>query len=237
MVKGHECGDIRNWGIYKQEVIIIDNNIYENGWDQTNAYIFGIIMSDGCLKYEGRYRNRLAIRIGLNDYDMIETLHNYMCVGNKIYCQGKQYSIKYRNEDSINFLMNYGLTERKSLTMRFPNLPHNILASFIRGYFDGDGSIVLTHTQYNTYGQVSFASGSKDFLIGLQNVLFNNFNIKSTLYDDGHKDTSTMTLKITKRKEIDKLFDIMYKDANIYLERKYQKFIELNNNPLKYNIA
>lgn len=33
-------------------------------------------MSDGCLKYEGRYRNRLAIRIGLNDYDMIETLHS-----------------------------------------------------------------------------------------------------------------------------------------------------------------
>ena len=50
----------------------MDNDIYENGWDQTNAYIFGIIMSDGCLKYEGRNKNRLAIRIGLNDYDMIK---------------------------------------------------------------------------------------------------------------------------------------------------------------------
>lgn len=114
----------------------MDNSIYENGWDKTNAYIYGIIMSDGCLKREGRNRNKLAIRIGLNDYDMIETLHNYMCVGNKIYCQGKQYSIKFRNEQSINFLIANGLTERKSLTMKFPNLSRDILGSFIRGYFD-----------------------------------------------------------------------------------------------------
>lgn len=53
----------------------MDNDIYKNGWDNINAYIFGIIMSDGCLKYEGRNKNRLAIRIGLNDYDMIERLH------------------------------------------------------------------------------------------------------------------------------------------------------------------
>ena len=156
----------------------MDNDIYENGWDQTNAYIFGIIMSDGCLKYEGRNKNRLAIRIGLNDYDMIKKLHDYMCVGNKIYCQGKQYSIKYRNENSINFLVKNGLTERKSLTMKFPNIPYNVLASFIRGYFDGDGSIILSHTKYNIYGQVSFASGSKDFLLGLQKALIDNFDIK-----------------------------------------------------------
>ena len=215
----------------------MDNDIYANGWDQTNAYVFGIIMSDGCLKYEGRNKNRLAIRIGLNDYDMIQKLHNYMCVGNKIYCQGKQYSIKYRNNNSIDFLVANGLTERKSLIMKFPNLPSNILASFIRGYFDGDGSIVLSHTKYNTYGQVSFTSGSKDFLIGLQDALLNTFDIKSTLYDDGHKNTNAMTLKVIKRKEIDKFFDIMYKDADIYLERKYLKFIELNNNPLKYHVA
>ena len=65
----------------------MDNDIYKNGWDNINAYIFGIIMSDGCLKYEGRNKNRLAIRIGLNDYDMIKRLHSYMCIGNKIYCQ------------------------------------------------------------------------------------------------------------------------------------------------------
>lgn len=215
----------------------MDNDIYENGWDQTNAYIFGIIMSDGCLKYEGRNKNRLAIRIGLNDYDMIKKLHDYMCVGNKIYCQGKQYSIKYRNENSINFLVKNGLTERKSLTMKFPNIPYNVLASFIRGYFDGDGSIILSHTKYNIYGQVSFASGSKDFLLGLQKALIDNFDIKSTLYDDRRPNTHTKALKITKRKEIDKFFNVIYKDADIYLERKYKKFIVLKNNPLKYNIA
>ena len=121
--------------------------------------------------------------------------------------------------------------------MKFPNIPYNVLASFIRGYFDGDGSIILSHTKYNIYGQVSFASGSKDFLLGLQKALIDNFDIKSTLYDDRRPNTHTKALKITKRKEIDKFFNVIYKDADIYLERKYKKFIVLKNNPLKYNIA
>lgn len=217
--------------------MFIDNDIYKEGWNEINAYIYGIIMSDGCLKWEGRNKNRLAIRIGLNDYDMIEKLHSYMCVGNKIYCQDKQYSLKFRNEQSINFLIKNGLTERKSLTMQFPKLPINILPAFIRGYFDGDGSIVLNHTKYNTYGQVTFTSGSTDFLVGLQDVLIREFNIKSQVYNDGHPETHSKVLKITKRSEIDKFFWIVYADANIYLERKYQKFEELNKNPLKYQIA
>lgn len=215
----------------------MDNNIYKDGWNNTNAYVYGIIMSDGCLKYEGRNKNRLAIRIGLNDYDMIQTLHNYMCVGNKIYCQGKQYSLKFRNEQSIDFLVKNGLTERKSLTMAFPELLLSVLPSFIRGYFDGDGSIILRRTKYNTYGQVTFTSGSIDFLTGLQDVLMDNFNIKSKIYDDGHSETHSKVLKIIKRSEIDKFFHLIYKDADIYLNRKYQKFVELNNNPPKYNIA
>ena len=214
----------------------MDNDIYKNGWDNINAYIFGIIMSDGCLKYEGRNKNRLAIRIGLNDYDMIERLHSYMCVGNKIYRQEKQYSIKYRNEDSIQFLIDNGLTQRKSLTIQFPTLPIDVLPSFIRGYFDGDGSVILSYNKYNVYGQVSFTSGSKDFLLGLQKTLSDCFDIKSFLYNGGHKNTKTMSLRLTKRSEVNKLFDIMYANADLYLDRKYQKFIELNKHHLKYNI-
>lgn len=215
----------------------IDNDIYKDGWNNKNAYVYGIIMSDGCLKWEGRNKTKLAIRIGLNDCDMIKALHDYMCIGNKIYCQGKQYSLKFRNESSINFLIKNGLTERKSLTMKFPKLPLNVLPSFIRGYFDGDGSIVLSHTKHNTYGQVTFTSGSIEFLISLQDVLMNEFDIKSKIYDDGHPNTHSRVLKITKRSETDKFFQLIYKNADIYLDRKYKKFEELNSSPLKNKVA
>ena len=72
----------------------IDNNIYKNGFDNVNSYIYGLIVSDGCLIYTGRNKNRLSIMLGLNDKEMIEKLHKYMCFGNKVYKQNKQYRIK-----------------------------------------------------------------------------------------------------------------------------------------------
>ena len=119
-------------------------------------------MSDGCLSKSGRNKNRYTVRICSNDFDIIEWLHTYMCVGNKIYKQGQNgFVIQFRNECSIKFMMDYGLKERKSLDAVFPDIPDDFLGDFIRGYFDGNGSMVLQRTRYNTYAQVSFTSGSK----------------------------------------------------------------------------
>ena len=206
----------------------IDNNIYKNGFDNVNSYIYGLIVSDGCLIYTGRNKNRLSIMLGLNDKEMIEKLHKYMCFGNKVYKQNKQYSIKYRNEESIDFLIKNGLIQRKSLEIDFPILPIEFMPSFIRGYFDGDGSISLRIESDKIYGRVAFTSGSINFLRGLQNCLYYNFNIMSHIYDGGHKDTKTMALVITRRSEIDKLYNMMYDDTDFYLYRKYNKFVELS---------
>ena len=130
--------------------------------------------------------------------------------------------------------MQYGLTFRKSLTLQFPNIPQKFLCDFIRGYFDGDGSMVLTQTKYNVYGQVSFTCGSIDFLVNLQKILKNMFGIDSQIYNGGHPDTQTMSLKITKRSAIEMFSDLIYNDTDLYLLRKYNKFQELNKHPLKY---
>ena len=166
--------------------------------------------------------------LGLNDKEMIEKLHKYMCFGNKVYKRNKQYSIKYRNEESIDFLIKNGLIQRKSLEINFPILPIEFMPSFIRGYFDGDGSISLRIESDKIYGRVAFTSGSINFLRGLQNCLYYNFNIMSHIYDGGHKDTKTMALVITRRSEIDKLYNMMYDDTDFYLYRKYNKFVELS---------
>lgn len=131
----------------------MDNNIFENGWNDMNAYAFGWVMSDGCLTREGRNKTAYAVRITSNDREIVEWLHEYMCVGNKIYRVGERcYQIKFRNLQAIEYMMIYGLKERKSLNMLFPhNIPEQFMPHFIRGYFDGDGSMVLHTNEYNTY--------------------------------------------------------------------------------------
>lgn len=217
----------------------MDNNIFKSGWNHENAYIFGWVMSDGCLRREGRNKNAFAVRICSNDFEIIEWLHDRLCVGNQIYKQGKNgFQIKYRNKESIEFMMSCGLKERKSLSMKFPDIPNEVVWSFIRGYFDGAGSIVLKTNRHNTYGQASFTSGSVEFLKTLQDKL-RLFEVESHLYKDGRTTNGVCCLKVTKRWELEKLFSLMYPtdchDAR--LERKYNKFkLYLDCKP-KYNIV
>lgn len=216
----------------------MDNDIFVNGWNPENSYIFGWIMSDGCLRREGRNKTAYAVRICSNDEEIVKWLHNRLCVGNKIYKQGNNgFQIKYRNRESIEFMMNCGLTERKSLDMKFPDIPDAAFGDFLRGYFDGDGSIILRTNRYNTYGQASFTSGSIEFLQTLQEKLLEQ-NIESHLYRDGRATNNSFYLRATKRSEIEKLFNLMYpNDCYARLERKYNKFRWYLDCKPKYNIA
>lgn len=216
----------------------MDINIFESGWNDFNVYVFGLIMSDGCLTPQGRNKTMECVWINLNDKEMIEYLHNRMCIGNKIYRQGKNYSLKYRNTEGITFMKNFKLVQRKSLTIQFPDLPDEYIRHFIRGYFDGDGSIVIKNTKYNTYAQTSITCGSFDFLESMMYKL-RAFNIKSNIYKDGRSNNGSYYLRQTKRSEVEKMFDFMYKDIdkNNMLLRKYTKYQNyINNTKLKYNI-
>ena len=217
-----------------------DIDIFYNGWDEFNAQFFGLIMSDGCLRKEGRNKTAWAVRLSLKDIEFIDELHKNICVGNKVQFTSRGAgcaTIKYRNSNSINFMIRHGLAEAKSLTLQFPkNIPDEYLNHFIRGFFDGDGSIVARTTKYNTYFQVSITSGSYDFLQILQSVLKDKYNITSQIYADGRITNKAYYLRITKHSEICKFRSMIYKDATTYLDRKYQKFLQMDLYKPKYKI-
>lgn len=63
-------------------------------------------------------------------------------------------------------LNSYGCTPKKSLTLKFPNVnifsDVSLIRHFIRGYFDGDGSISTKETSKTTLQ--STLTGTKDML-------------------------------------------------------------------------
>ena len=69
----------------------------------------------------------------------------------------------------IEDLRRLGLTERKSLTMHFPDVPEEYLWDFIRGCWDGDGSI--HHDKRNL--TAAFYSGSLVFIQRMRDRLQN----------------------------------------------------------------
>ncbi|WP_327078399.1 LAGLIDADG family homing endonuclease [Bacillus sinesaloumensis] len=123
---------------------------------------------------------------------------------------------KILKEDLINI---HGITQNKSLTVDFPFVPDEYLNHFVRGYFDGDGNI------YTRGYLVSFVGGSLSFMKDLQEI-FDAKGFEPRVITKG----SFYRLYISGRKTIREFFDWIYKEADIYSERKYDNFPDKNEN-------
>ena len=92
------------------------------------------------------------------------------------------------------------------------------MSHFIRGYFDGDGSLhYLKGT--NNY-RISFTCGNSDFLCDIKKELQVDVSL-------GHnKSTNTYQLQISGRRNLERILNYLYKDSKeeTRLNRKYQKY-------------
>lgn len=124
-------------------------------WSQPMAYpyLLGYIFTDGSLSRVGQG----AFRVSISSIDRGHLEKLAAILGEDVKVRsGKQskkgfsgsgdrdiHSIAFTRPQMIQDLRRLGLTERKSLTMRFPDVPDEFLRDFIRGCWDGDGSIFL----------------------------------------------------------------------------------------------
>jgi hypothetical protein len=115
-----------------------------------------------------------------------------------------------------NSLEKIGMTPNKSLTLEFPNIDESLYSHFIRGYMDGDGCICNSC--------LSFTS-TNNFCLSLQNIFIKLFNIKGKISDASCHNGVTAVYNISKKSESKIILDWLYKDADMYLERKYNRYL------------
>jgi intein-encoded DNA endonuclease-like protein len=117
-----------------------------------------------------------------------------------------------------------GLYPNKSLTASFPKVPKKYFQHFVRGYFDGDGSVRVAMKKgsrqqliINKLSSV-FTSGSKDFLQGLAIQLNEVADIAQVKVYNSHR---SYMLSYSTSDSV-KLFKFMYEKVSndIYLKRK-----------------
>ena len=114
-------------------------------------------------------------------------------------------------------LKNVGLRQAKTFTCRFPKLRSDLIRHFIRGYFDGDGSVYKSHPR-PTQLLISFnIVGNHDFLTDLINNL--PFKINEKIHD-----RSISSIKSSKLSHVIAFYRYVYSDSNVFLDRKYKKW-------------
>lgn len=117
-------------------------------------------------------------------------------------------------------LCNNGCVPKKSLILKFPKLRDDLIHHFIRGYFDGDGTVGI-YKYLSKSDSVTLRSGISSGSEAFLNTLLQHLPVKHKVI---HKyDLYTFNLSV---KDSIAFYDYLYKDATVYLDRKKLKFEE-----------
>ena len=217
-----------------------DENYFDCIDTESKAYILGFIYADGFVGDE-KFNN---IVIAVNDLEILEFIaKEFKFTGNirKTKKGGFEnskcgYSLNFSSKIMASRLREIGLYPNKSLTIdTLPQIDKKLVRHFIRGYFDGDGSIVLSHNTsyykaidgvikyiYPTY--CFMILGTKGFLEEIiKEAEFNYAKIHNT------KSEKIKCIKINAKKEFNNIFKYLYDNSTIKLQRKYNKWNEIKS--------
>jgi len=156
------------------------NEIFFNKWSLEMAYFLGWLYSDGNVSKE--FRN-FSLHIGLKDSYILEIFKKYLRSNHPIKIYKNSATLTIYSRIMCEKLKNLGCTPKKSLHLEFPKVPRDYLRHFIRGFFDGDGSI---HFNKPNTIKISFL-GTKPFLKSLQKLLNLELDVESHKLTYFHK--------------------------------------------------
>lgn len=210
-------------GKLPQKFFDINDNFFTK-WSPEMAYVLGLIITDGCVSKAG------TVSLCINDLELIEKVKKVMGSEHKITPSKHQkglYYFHFAREKLVSDLKRLCVVPRKSLTVKFPIVPQEYMPDFIRGVFDGDGSVFFDKRRPNFPLRSQFVSGSKDFIQGLESSLALLGMPKRTIYKQKTKNGWSYMF-IYDHKNSQKLFNTLYGNAQngLFLARKYTRFLE-----------
>jgi hypothetical protein len=168
------------------------NRDFFKTWTPQMAYVLGFIYADGTLdagKKNTKTKTTIApprCSISQKSPEILEKIKVLMSCNRKLYKtknrpRGYIYRLDLTDKEIYEDLLKVGLTPAKSLNVKFPEMPTECIRHFIRGCWDGDGSVYLEKRKDLDYKAsvrlgkkveyvkdirlgASFVSGSKEFI-------------------------------------------------------------------------
>ena len=201
-------------------------NFFNNIITIEKAYWLGFLYADGGLD-SSCYR--LSFKLSKTDYEHLEKIKNLLCPENIIvFSQNydertkKTYyraNLAINNMTIFNQLIKIGCLPGKKHEYKVPNLPENLISHFIRGYFDGDGSVSIS----NNCLEMNIVGGKNilEFIAQqLENIIYKKIQVIKV------KDKNLYRIGWGGNIICDAVMHYLYKDATsiCYLERKYNKW-------------
>ena len=201
----------------------IENKDFFKSWSPAMAYVLGVIYTDGNLITARTSRFSVAQK----EPELLQKILSLMGSNAKLYLSKQRatgnpiYQFSIGNNDMYEDLLRLGLNPNKSLSSAFPQIPESSVRHFIRGCWDGDGSIYWGRDYPNT-PRANFTSGSQQFVKSMLDHLVNLGLPRVKLY---HYRKNVFDIKFNGIHCV-KLYRVLYDGVpeSMYLVRKYKRF-------------
>lgn len=223
----------------------INSNYFDVIDTQDKAYILGFLFADGNNSLD-KFQVTMTLEEGdgeildkINkclEYDRPKSFKNLTNKHDFGYTYKNQYGLGIYDKRISTILNLRGVIPNKSLKLEFPKwLNPNLYSHFIRGYFDGDGSIYVrqfkTSCSFRTAPVVTITS-TQSFCEAISDICAKYLEIKSRIYDASCHNGVTKVFQLNGSIVCKKFLDWLYNDAHLYLQRKYDRYsnyYKLNN--------
>jgi hypothetical protein len=210
----------------------IDHSAFSRLNNKT-AWLLGWISSDGYIRSSGV----VGLNVSLKDKDIVEKLRSYLCYTGPLHVRRtflkkthKTYGLvrlEATSPEIAKRLGSFGIIPNKSLTQEFtPKILKDgremIIRNYIRGLFEGDGSLLRERGQSLLFQVV----GTYDVCSGIQRCLIRYLGLSKTKLTNNIKGKNHYAVRYRGRLQVLRIMDWIYKGAyNNVLERKYTKYL------------
>jgi len=194
------------------------DNAFKNIDSEESAYFLGLLFADGCI---GAKKKNVIINLKHTDEEIILKFKSFLSASHPLsYSAKKGYEPAARlsivSPIMVKDLEKHGCHERKSATIRWPEIDNSFIWHFIRGYNDGDGCIHISKTGAGVVSIISnvvFLESLKQFLA--KNGVVSHLHSKSNpIYGE---------LRITGKNNLRAFLTKLYDNSSVYLDRKRLK--------------
>nr|DAG32678.1 MAG TPA: Intron-encoded DNA endonuclease I-AniI [Caudoviricetes sp.] len=225
--------------------------------DEHKAYWLGFIWCDGYMSIRNRTNRRntsyeFKLSLKEDDYGHLEKFNNDLNGNYDVHFYNtkgfnrKETCIEARllitNQHFGQTLVNkYGLVpNRVDCSKIIQEVPQHLMKHFIRGMIDADGSIcqydhinIRNGREHLTNKMTISIGGHFDLIKHIERNLIDNnliaeFDRKvNKRHEEDGRDGEYRSLQLSGKTQGLKVLHYMYDDATIYLDRKYEKFLEI----------
>ncbi len=200
------------------------------------AYVLGFWYADGYMRHDKSYR----VVFSSKDSEHLTEIAHILPSTSPIEHIRDSYSLLVvRSKKLYIDLLNLGGTPNKSKTLRFPAIPRFYIRDFIRGYFDGDGSVhKITYKaskngkQYTEF-RSNFTCGTRSFLVTLEDILHKEVNLQKKVI--GQYGINQFKLGYGQKNTLQLLEYMYYDKCQCSLKRKAMYLNMMKLQKISYN--